>query len=470
MTVYGKDWPEVDDPGPVDNPTLNPAQQAAYDEWKANGPTLEELVEQDRRDVRNDSLMRQELNTLRARAKARELLRAEEEQVDPNAFDDQYLDADQLNNLPTPDPIIDGVLSRHAYAVLRGRDATFKTFVALDWALCVATGKPWQGRPVEQGRVLYIAGEGAHGIAARVAAWEYAWKTKVDPSMFTLRQSAVNFYRGGAALADLIERVQAGAYQLVIVDTLRRASGGAEGNGSDMGVVVDNLERVRRATADGALLALAHTDKGDNDTRGFSGIEDDADIVWHAKRDDDRHALAVDLKNTKMKDGADGHVFSLTMQPVMQSLVVSAGVPSGALSVEEDLQASDQKVLSVMREMFAQTGATGPELLTVAELPKPTLYRSRTRLLDAGLLVLQRRAGVDRLMLTPVSRGGETDPPQSHPSLTASLTPVSPPIEHESHSVSPQSHPQSHPVSPPPRPLGRGEMRPSDETTEMEVS
>src|SRR5271166_6366919 len=43
--------------------------------------------------------------------------------------------SDQLDELPAPEPLIEGVLSRHAYGIICGRDATFKTFIALDWAL-----------------------------------------------------------------------------------------------------------------------------------------------------------------------------------------------------------------------------------------------------------------------------------------------------------------------------------------------
>lgn len=453
----------------VDAP-MNPAQQAAYDEWKSNGPTLEELIEQDRRDVRNDTLLRLELNTLRARAKARELLRAEEEQVDSNAFDDQYLDGDQLDNLPTPDPIIDGVLSRHAYAVLRGRDATFKTFVALDWALCVASGKPWQGRQVEQGRVLYIAGEGAHGIAARVEAWKYAWRSKLDPERFTLRQSAVNFYRGGAALADLIARVEAGEYTLVVVDTLRRASGGAEGNGSDMGVVVDNLERVRRATADGALLALAHTDKGDNDTRGFSGIEDDADIVWHAKRDDDRHALAVDLKLTKMKDSPDGTLINLTMQSALGSLVVS----TGGQPDEGDVLDTDRKVLDAMRDYFAQTGATVSQLAEVTGMTSSTLYKVRGRLLDTPWVTLVKRGGGTYLELAPDVGSPWNQVWNPTPDSTPDSTPVAAGLhavaEHVSTPLHASSTPDSTPFHTRPRVFRHGERGESGEKPGGEAS
>ena len=43
-------------------------------------------------------------------------------------------------------------------AVIYGPSGEGKTFVALDWALSVATGRSWQGKQTKQGPVVYIAG------------------------------------------------------------------------------------------------------------------------------------------------------------------------------------------------------------------------------------------------------------------------------------------------------------------------
>ncbi len=46
-----------------------------------------------------------------------------------------------------------------------------KTFWTTDLALHVAAGKPWNGRRVEQGGVIYCALEGGIGFRNRVVAW-----------------------------------------------------------------------------------------------------------------------------------------------------------------------------------------------------------------------------------------------------------------------------------------------------------
>src|SRR4051812_12813840 len=61
------------------------------------------------------------------------------------------LDRNGLDNLPEPQALIEGVLDRRTLALLAAPFGRCKTFVALDWALCTHTGKPWQSRLVRTG-------------------------------------------------------------------------------------------------------------------------------------------------------------------------------------------------------------------------------------------------------------------------------------------------------------------------------
>ncbi|MBB2988510.1 AAA family ATPase [Terracoccus luteus] len=192
---------------------------------------------------------------------------------------------------------------------------------------------------------------------------------KVPASMFTVRTQALDMHADGPAHDKLLDRVTNGGYGLVVVDTLRRVSGRADGNGSQMGHVVDNLDRLRRATDNGAVVVLSHTAKDDHTTRRFSGIEDDADIVWHAKRPPDGPAMALDLTNKKMKDGPEGERVELTLAPVLDSLVVSKYARTGSGHVVD----TDEAVMDAMRETFAHTGASTQQLIEVTEMPKSTV-------------------------------------------------------------------------------------------------
>lgn len=100
---------------------------------------------------------------------------------------DHLLSREDLRNLPEPEPLIDNVLDRGTTALLYGMWGTAKSFIALDWAACVATGKPWQGRETGPGRVLYVAAEGANGHRGRADAWEAGWQRDIGDSMTWLK-------------------------------------------------------------------------------------------------------------------------------------------------------------------------------------------------------------------------------------------------------------------------------------------
>ncbi|WP_168582378.1 AAA family ATPase [Gephyromycinifex aptenodytis] len=320
----------------------------------------------------------QETRRQRVRTEARRRIAAEAAAASTLLAD--LLDIADLDELPHPEPLIEGVLARHCYAVLRGRDSTFKSFVALDWAMCLAAGVPWQRRDAEQCRVLYVAGEGAYGLQARVQAWQEHHGVTMLPGAFTVLPRAVDLFTG-AEMSVLLDVVRGGRYGLVVLDTLRRMSGRADGNGSDMAAVIDNVDAIRRATDHGSVLVLSHTDKSDRDTRGFSGIEDDADIVWATRRDDD--AQAVDLVNAKMKDGPDGARYLLRPQPVGESIVlVRAERPSGVTVGGP----AETAIVSVLMDRAGVADPTTAQLEAAAAVPSSSFYRALKALKARGVV------------------------------------------------------------------------------------
>lgn len=295
----------------------------------------------------------------------------------------ELLTRDQLGDLPAADPLIPGVLNRLTYTLLTGRDATYKTMLTLSWCLCLATGTAWHRRPVEAVPVLYLIGEGAYDFDARIDAWEQAAGVTVSPDRFLVLPRVPNLFKP-AELAALLELIRQGGFGLVVVDTLRRASTGADMNGSDMARVVDSLEAIKRATDDGTVLVLAHTDKGDNDSRGFSGVEDDADTVWHCKREPG--AAEVVVKNKKMRNGPDGASFTLNPRQVGSSIVLDVVAEQGHSHGPADQRVSPtaRRVLGVLRLSGYENGATAADLAATAGVSRQRISDAMTELMASG--------------------------------------------------------------------------------------
>jgi hypothetical protein len=291
---------------------------------------------------------------------------------------DRLLRRDQLGDLPQPEPLIVDTLDQRTVALLAGRNSTGKSFLALDWACCIATGKRWQGREVlDAGPVLYIAAEGAHGLHQRVSAWEYAWHTEVkDLHVLPL---PVNLYTG-AGFVDLRAIVTEHRYRLVVVDTWARSTvGGKENDNSDSTQAFERLDALRRLGP--TVLAVAHTDAADTKTRGATALEDNADTVYRMKGD----AGYLELDRTKRKDGPADDRHQLRLKTVLDSCVLEA-------TSAVDMGGRTAEVMSIFVSTFGDTGASKAEWRKVcaeAGITSSGVFsRAVNALLTAGAVVV----------------------------------------------------------------------------------
>ena len=84
----------------------------------------------------------------------------------------RLLSVAELEKMPPPEWLVEPLLTVDSQAILFGAPGEGKSFVALSFALAVATGRDWLGHKVKQGPVVYIAAEGGRGIWKRVRAWQ----------------------------------------------------------------------------------------------------------------------------------------------------------------------------------------------------------------------------------------------------------------------------------------------------------
>ena len=169
------------------------------------------------------------------------------------------LDAAALLALPPPEYLVEDVLVQDTLAVLYSPAGAGKSFGALDLALSIATGTPWQGRAVKSGAVVYIAAEGGAGLGQRVRAWMTKHQVaRIDNAWFVL--GAVNLLDEDEVTAFLAELSEVAVKPLLLIaDTLARCLvGGDENSAKDMGIAVAALDRLREALGCTALV-LHHT-------------------------------------------------------------------------------------------------------------------------------------------------------------------------------------------------------------------
>ncbi len=247
-------------------------------------------------------------------------------------------------NLDAAD-FVEGLLIEASMAVVYGESNCGKTFFMTDLGIHVAMGKPWRGREIELGGVIYCALEGSHGISNRVAAFRAHYKLDNLELPFAIIPSTIDMLNPAADTDRLIETIKIAAaamlvpVRLVVIDTLSRAlAGGNENAPNDMGALVTNTDKVRQATR--AAVAYVHhsgkdTAKG---ARGHSLLRAATDTEIEVSRPDaDFPSTAHVTKQREMEiEGA----FSFRLEivelgknrrgkPVTSCVVVEADAPEG---------------------------------------------------------------------------------------------------------------------------------------------
>ncbi|UPG66893.1 AAA family ATPase [Gordonia hongkongensis] len=292
----------------------------------------------------------------------------------------KVLSRTDLRALPNPEPLIHDTLDQGTTVLLYGKWGTGKSFIALDWAANVATGRNWQGRPVARRRVLYVAAEGAFGLKGRVDAWEHAWKRDIGADDLTVLPEPVNL-TNGVQVAELCHLVEWGSFGLIVLDTLARCMvGGDENSAKDAGVVIDAMTKIRQATPGGrgVVLGVHHTGKDAKTLRGSSAFEAGVDTVYQVTTD----GGAIDLIREKRKDGPAEDRHRLKIEPIM-------GTTSAAITCHTPMTwgSCADRVMSSFLSSFAATGASKSELRAVAEMPPASFYKGVSELVEAGRLV-----------------------------------------------------------------------------------
>jgi hypothetical protein len=213
--------------------------------------------------------------------------------------------------LPDPVFLIDGVLVQNSLAILYGPWASFKSFLALDWALCLATGRPWLDKPVVRSDVLYLAGEGAAGIKNRIAAWKQHHGITCSIPGFRALPLAVNLMdliTADKLVRSALEEQKASGFTpgLVICDTLARSMiGGDENSAKDMGIFVSHADTIRQQLGGIAFMPIHHSGKdAERGMRGSSSLPGGVDTAFRLTRKD--NAMTVELFCEKQKDSEDG--------------------------------------------------------------------------------------------------------------------------------------------------------------------
>lgn len=309
----------------------------------------------------------------------------------PITFDDV---AELMESPVEPVFLVEGVIEDATTGALFGESTAGKSFVAVSLACSVATGTEWAGHAIERpGSVLYIAGEGRHGIPRRVASWQVKSGVPIPRGRLYLSRMCIEFNQTGARLiADTIEKTLACPPALVVVDTVARSlpPGSDENSAADIMAFINAVDSIRDRF--GCVVCLVHhtghAAEAQSRARGSSAFR--AAMDWEICIDRRKQQVAW----TKMKDAELPPPIGFEIEQVGQSAVA---VFKGAVDQSgPDLTKAEEFALNTFQETLSRLGrswATTDEWRSdfyrrhtgaTSEAKRKAFERSRKQLAEAG--------------------------------------------------------------------------------------
>ncbi len=311
----------------------------------------------------------------------------------------RFLSVDGLASLPPLEPLVKGLLFRNTLASITGAYGSLKTFVALDLALCVASGTAWHGRDVHRGdgvtKVWYLLAEGVSGLRDRVSAWRAEWAEHneglpLDLDGFRVLPAAVQVKTAEwdvLVAAAAIERPE-----LIVVDTKARFTAGFEENSnSETGVVVARLDALKVA-AGGTVLVVHHTGWSGERMRGASSWGGALDTDLLVEKTGENAAPKAKITTAKQKDASEAAPFELQAKVVELGMDVDGELVT-SLAFDafpfDVVPAADQQIAGALDVRVEQHPEVLADLVAVMDSVAPSGSRfGRTQAEIRALMLL----------------------------------------------------------------------------------
>ena len=199
---------------------------------------------------------------------------------------------------PKSSYLIKSILPATGLGQVFGSSNVGKSFLLIDLAMHLASGRPWRGLRTKKVPVLYIVAEGIAGLSARMKAWTLRYGA--IPDLLIVRPYSAQLTVQGAAAA-LAERIQNLIYppQIIILDTLAANFGpGDENSAEDMAAAMNGL---RALAGDWLALCAHHSGHADKTrSRGHSSLYAAMDVEIQVERPDPKGPIKV--AHTKCRD------------------------------------------------------------------------------------------------------------------------------------------------------------------------
>jgi hypothetical protein len=246
-----------------------------------------------------------------------------------------------MMQLPPPRWHIEGHFLEQDLVLLYAKAGSFKSFLVLDMALCVAHNKKYLDKwKVKPGTVLWITTEGKRSMGRRAGGWLKKYNKEIPENFYVIPFDFRLFDPTEAEkLAEIICTDIGTHPSLIVVDTLGTNFGGNQNDTEDMTAFIQNLKHIRDASK-ATIIVIHHTGKDEGKgPKSNNELQNQFDSMIALKRPKDpADSPYVSVHTEKIKD-----------EPAMPAYTLKTEVikmPSFSDDLSEDPKNMDTLVLN----------------------------------------------------------------------------------------------------------------------------
>jgi hypothetical protein len=210
---------------------------------------------------------------------------------------------------PHPIPwIIKGWLPQYATVMIYGDSGVGKTFVALDMACCIATGKSWSNLKTKSGVVVYLVGEGTTGFGQRIASWSKKHNIgAIDNLLISNRAIDLDGPESTMQIIAAIRALTKEDIMAIVVDTVNCHMAGDENTAKDTSSMIRACNFISSAFKATTILIHHSGILDKRRARGSSAWKGalDSQILVSSPSEPGSKDKEIVIENKKMKDGLE---------------------------------------------------------------------------------------------------------------------------------------------------------------------
>ena len=267
----------------------------------------------------------------------------------------------EMEAMPEPEWLVEGLIQKRSTALLFGKSNSFKSFLAIDIGLSVETGRSWHGHSVSQGGVLFVATEGANGVGRlRIPCWYDQYSVDYDQRGAFLYPKEIRLDVVDDVTALIGAMHSSGPFTLMVLDIFGGSMAGSEIEDKTARAWVHGIQRILRETG-AAILTVAHTGWQD-DSRARMHTHFWGSFDTRMRVEGDKEAMTSTLSIERHKDADSAGQWGFRMAAAGSSLVPEHDASVKA-SKGRNLTVKQRTALDALDDATQSHGAlrTGPD-------------------------------------------------------------------------------------------------------------